>query len=557
MRLSGRARSYYLLAAVFLLALAVRGLYLWQISEAPFFDLRLGDGNAYHTWARNIADGDWLGEGVFYQAPLYPYFLAAVYKLFNDSAVTVRIVQALTGSASCVLLASAGIALFGPSGVIAGVLLALYPPAIFLESVIEKTALITLLTSALLALLVFSRKAANWRNLAGAGAVLGLLALVRENALLLVVPAVLWVAFETASGPLGQRLPNVLRFTAGCALILIPTGIRNLVVGGEFHLTTSQFGPNFYIGNHAGADGTYQPLVEGHGNVTFERDDATQLAQQAMGRDLAPSEVSHFWAKQALHYIVSNPGDWLLLTARKLAITLNAAERIDTESQYVYGEWSWMLRLLRPFDFGVVLTLAALGIVFTREHWRHFWLLYAIAAVYTVSTALFYVFARYRFPVVPVLMLLAAAGLVHGRDLWKARGGTRKRLTVAAMVGAATLVVSHLRVVDTSIDRAVNYLAIASGLARYPDRHAEAVEFYNRTIAEDPQWPPARYGLGILLTQMGRAQEAIPHLQTALAAWPNYAEAHYALSIAMMAAGRPVEAMHEYDEATRLGFHPQ
>ena len=51
----------------------------------------------------------------------------------------------------------------------------------------------------------------------------------------------------------------------------MPVGLRNKAVGGEFHLTTSQLGPNFYIGNHAGAIGTYEALVVGHGSAADER----------------------------------------------------------------------------------------------------------------------------------------------------------------------------------------------------------------------------------------------------------------------------------------------
>ena len=65
-----------LLLAIALLALVVRLIYIWQISHAPFFHLRLGDAAEYHQWALRIVGGDWRGEGVFYQAPLYPYFLA-------------------------------------------------------------------------------------------------------------------------------------------------------------------------------------------------------------------------------------------------------------------------------------------------------------------------------------------------------------------------------------------------------------------------------------------------------------------------------------------------
>ena len=54
--------------------------------------------------------------------------------------------------------------------------------------------------------------------------------------------------------------------------------LRNRVVAGEFHLTTSQLGPNFYIGNHPGADGSYRPLSFGRGDALREREDATRLA---------------------------------------------------------------------------------------------------------------------------------------------------------------------------------------------------------------------------------------------------------------------------------------
>ena len=115
------------LAAVWLLAFAVRVLYLWQIADAPFFGLRLGDAEAYHEWARRIAAGDWPGSGVFYQAPLYPYCLALIYSTVGESVAIVRLFQAMLGATSCALLGAAGIALFGRAGLAAGLALAIYP----------------------------------------------------------------------------------------------------------------------------------------------------------------------------------------------------------------------------------------------------------------------------------------------------------------------------------------------------------------------------------------------------------------------------------------------
>ena len=60
---------------IFAVALAVRLIHIWQIKPSPFFDILLGDANGYDQWAQRLAAGDWIGSDVFYQAPLYPYFL--------------------------------------------------------------------------------------------------------------------------------------------------------------------------------------------------------------------------------------------------------------------------------------------------------------------------------------------------------------------------------------------------------------------------------------------------------------------------------------------------
>ena len=62
-------------AALFVVAMAVRLLHLWAIRDTAFFDVLMGDARSYDLWAQRLAAGDWIGADVFYQAPLYPYFL--------------------------------------------------------------------------------------------------------------------------------------------------------------------------------------------------------------------------------------------------------------------------------------------------------------------------------------------------------------------------------------------------------------------------------------------------------------------------------------------------
>jgi hypothetical protein len=135
-----------------------------------------------------------------------------------------------------------------------------------------------------------------------------------------------------------QRLRRAAVFLAGLALVLVPVAARNSIVGGGFYITTSQFGPNLYIGNNPAADGTYQSLRYGRGAPEYERQDATELAEHALGKTLTPSEVSSYWTDKALEFITSHPAAWLRLTSRKVALLWNATEMLDTESQDAHAE---------------------------------------------------------------------------------------------------------------------------------------------------------------------------------------------------------------------------
>src|SRR5262249_17858634 len=134
------------------------------------------------------------------------------------------------------------------------------------------------------------------------GVVLGCLALTRENALVLAVACLVW-ALTREGVTSRQRRLAVSVFVLGLAIVLVPVAVRNAVVGGEWTLTPSQFGSNFYLGNNARADGTASSLQGGRGSSEYEQRDAVDLAERAAGRHLTPGEVSRYWTAQALAFI--------------------------------------------------------------------------------------------------------------------------------------------------------------------------------------------------------------------------------------------------------------
>ena len=182
--------------AIFAVALIVRLIHVWQIRKAPFFSVLVGDSRAYDEWARQIAGGDWWGHEVFYQAPLYPYFLGALYATAGRDLLVVRICQAILGSIACVWLGLAGRRFFSRRvGFGAGLLLALYAPAIFFDSLLQKSVLdvfFVCMTTWIVSGLVVGEARLRWPWW-WAGLCVGALSLTRENALVFAAVMLVWI----------------------------------------------------------------------------------------------------------------------------------------------------------------------------------------------------------------------------------------------------------------------------------------------------------------------------------------------------------------------------
>jgi tetratricopeptide (TPR) repeat protein len=542
---------WWLFIAVALLAIAVRLIVWRQLSGSPVGDLVIGDGAAYDIWARQIAAGDWFGDRVFYQAPLYPYFLAGLYKLFAPGLATVRLAQIACDALSCVLLMLASARLFDRRiALTAGSILALYPTSIFASMLVQKTSLEVLLLTASLAAIVTAIQQPRVLTWLVSGLTLGLLGLTRENALLLVALTAAWPVIALRHGSRRDRAASAAAVLLGAVLVIAPVTVRNYIVsGGEFHITTSQLGPNLYIGNHAGATGSYTPLKPGRGSAEFERLDATDLAQRATGGNLTDAGVSAYWTQQAITFITHEPGAWVQLMLRKTLLLLNDGEMTDTDDQNVYAEFSPLLRAFSlPLHAGVVLALAAAGAVLTWRQRRGLVLL-AMMTVYAASVIAFYVVARYRFPLLVMAMPLSAAAVVMlltaiRRLDWPRLIGP---VVAAGCVGGLAL----LPLVSREQSMAVSYynLGVVANDRGQVDR---AIDWYERALTLNPAYVDAHNNLGVALADRGHIDEACTHFRTALTLCPTLVEAYENLGNTLTRMGKFADAAHAYRRAVEL-----
>jgi tetratricopeptide (TPR) repeat protein len=533
---------------IFVVALAVRLLHLWQLQSTPFFDVLLGDAKGYDQWAQRLAAGDWIGTEVFYQAPLYPYFLGVLYAIFGHDLLIVRIVQAVIGSASCVFLGLAGTRLFSkPVGLAAGLGLALWAPAIFFDSLLQKSVLDMFFMCVSLWLVSgigeqgsgIRDQGSGLRAALPLGCSLAAFALTRENGLLLISVVAIWLVLEHRR-QLGY-------FAAGLAIVFAPVVVRNYSIDGGIYLTTSQFGSNFYIGNNPNADGTYASIRFGRGAPEFERIDATEIAEESAGRALSPAEVSSFWTTRALNYITSQPGDWLALTGRKILLLFNRSEMVDTESQESYEEFSWPLRALGWIGhFGILVPLAVIGFFVSWPDRRRLWPLYALAVTYAASVVMFYVFARYRYPLVPFLLLFASTPFDAKARESLARlftQGSRRLLLAAAVASAIAL--ANWPLLSSTLMRAITENNLGTALAER-GRHDEAIVHHEKAIALRPDYAPAYNNLGATLRAAGRLDEAVARYRKALELNPEFASASYNLANALLEQGKAGDSVESF-----------
>lgn len=538
-----------------LLLLCLCGLFLriWhliQTAAVPTSYSLSGDSAGYFEWAQRIAAGDWLGDLPFYQAPLYPYVLAILMKAFGAEIVGIRFVQAFFGAVSIGLIGLATRPLFGSTvALLAALILAVYPPAIFYDGIIQKTSLASLLLCGLLAVLTRLDRRPQWLYSLSAGLLLGLLTLTRENALLWTPLPLLWIGLGLNGLKPRRRVWLAASYGCGLWLALFPVAARNAYVGGEWSATTFQSGPNFYIGNHLDANGLYQPLVPGHETPMYERADAQRLAEQAEGRSLTSREVSRFWMNLALDEIRSAPGHWAGLMATKVLMVINRYEVPDVESMQVYRQFSPPLQALAMIGhFGLLGPLAVMGIAQSWQDRRQLWLFYLLSLSMVAAVAMFFILGRYRYPLVPLLTPFAAYALHAG---WKAirlrqTQGLKWPLAIGFLVGGLCNLPIHDRVTLEASS------LMNQGAAAGQAGNLEAsIRWIGAAISLQPEMPEAHFNLGRALSLSGRYAEAVAAFREAQRQSPELVMVDYQLGDALEKLGDRAVALIHYRRAAQ------
>ncbi|PKL49508.1 MAG: hypothetical protein CVV42_05855 [Candidatus Riflebacteria bacterium HGW-Riflebacteria-2] len=365
--------------------------------------------------AENIALAEKIFTGTlpaepFYRAMLYPLFLA----IFRFAGTEPDMMMAAAGTAGMVfhllttlLIAHIAFILWKTetASLLAGALYGFYPLAVyFAAEPLDITAAIFCLS---LGMYFYLRKFNEASLLSGliSGLAIGIGGLFRANVLAL---AGLFVV-DLFIGD--QRRRAVMALSA-VILMTVASGLVGWWHSGEFRLMPWQGSFVLYAANSASANGKYfnQTIFLpdrdlSHNPARMESEILYARATGASG-SYSIDDFNSFWRDKTLRHISENPGQWLGLQFRKFYYLLNNFEQYNNKTYAFHRDMSPALRY-NPLCWGVLLIVAVLALInasaFSSELKRVLLALLLLAS----GTIVFLVSARFRFLLVPLLVMIA------------------------------------------------------------------------------------------------------------------------------------------------------
>ena len=533
---------------VFVVALGVRLLYLWQASDSPSFLMPLVDSEIYDRAARGLAAGDGFGEAFFYQPFFYPFFLGLVYAVSGSSIVVAKVVQAMIGAATCALACGLSGRLFDRrTGVAAGMVIAAFGPLVFFDGELLATGWAALWSVVLVGFFVAAAERRETKLFALVGFFSGLAIITRPTFLPFAAAAALWLVWTVGRGQRSALARAVIPMVAGFALVALPVAWLCHGTTGRFTFLPASGGLNLHIGNNPEPCDTL---------TTRPGQDWRDLVSQPAraGAD-GLWETDRFFRDRFNAFVADDPVAFVSGIGAKSLMFVSSREIPRNLDIYMFRPFSSVLWMSVwkvggfGFPFGVLLPFAALGLI---VGWRRLpvpVLLYL--ALYPLAVIAVFVSARYRAPVVPVLAVVATVGVVWLIDTLRAgrfQGVAGAVAVLAAVLALAVIPGPFCQEEDLSGE---HWFLVAAAELRNGDRQ-QAVQSMRRAVEFEPGYFEARYQLGSLLLEMGEVAEAAVHLERAVSERPDFALGHRELGTAYGRLGRLDDARVELERAQAL-----
>lgn len=372
----------WLVGAVVLAAFLSRAIYS-QVRAERLDALVVSDMRTYHLLAVSLIEKGYFGvESPWsYRPPLYPFFLAAVYKAAGIGWPAVRIAQSGLGALSVLLLFLLGRGLIGEAPALLAALLAAFDPSlIHLSGVLLSESLYIPLSLLLLYFLQRGLGAGRPGDFFLAGVSGGFAALCRPAVLPFLVLALLLFAAVRRSGK-ARRAAGIggwALMLAAALLVIGPWTLRNYRVHRRFVPISTNGGVMLWMGLHHGASGSYD-FPPGN-NPLYDLKDEVERDRRG--------------TRESLRFVRERPGEAIALAGKKFLLF-----------------WEFYPATGSGKIFPLFLIAGAAGLLLSLRAWRRWLPIYLYAACFMGVHLFAHSSYRYRYPLHPILALFAALAL--------------------------------------------------------------------------------------------------------------------------------------------------
>jgi hypothetical protein len=570
------------LLVLILVGCIIRVGYFVEHSRNPAFAVPTLDQKYYDTVARMLVAREDLHQLHGFKPLLYPMFLAALYKLSGGAALPLAIViQHGLGVATGLIVALLSAYLFRNrlAGLIAGAIYLLAPlPLMFEGELLVESSYTFLICLSLLVHLKAAERCSRrsnevsgqrlhpWCWLLGGGLTV-LAAQARPNILvfLAVYPLfALWLwSFERRQpseepSSVNPFIPLLGLVGALCMGLL--WGCINLKQSRHFHLLSGAGGVNLYLGNKRGSKGItaeqerrvsysdrYQDAIEVWAREEY---DAAMRDQGQQPQDDDPTVVSRYWTGRAFSEIRADPFAWVRLLARKTWLMLWNTEIPNNKSFAFFQQESVWLHLL-PVRWVMLLMLAPVGIcaAVTRGNRNALFVVVVLALFYSAGNILFFISDRYRYPIWPVMAVIAGGGLVAVLRTIQSRNIRALSLVGLSIVAMAAISLPNWAGVQLpTFARDYLFRSIAwSEKGHFP----ESLKDIDQSLKLDPADPSALQQRGIVLFALERPAESKTSFEQALELSPGEGVTWNNLGVVYERLGETNAALGAFVSATR------
>jgi tetratricopeptide (TPR) repeat protein len=524
------SKDFIIILIIFLAALSVRLIYLFQISSSPAFTIPTIDSSTYHKAALGLINEGVMADTFFWQGFFYPFFLSRFYYFTGSSLVAAKIFGAALGSVTCVLVYFLGRELFSRStSVLAALLVTLYGPLVFFDTELLAAGWAAFWSAALVLLLLRSAKPQAKQPLyALTGLCAGLAVITRAFFIIFVAAASLWLIWKICLVAPNRKeaLKRVVLFVCAAMIVPIIVGCVSYIERGSFDPLPKAGAINLYVGNNPDSVHTIELRPGRQWSHIFI------LPQMHDIKDKA--EYPAFFRQQFFDYVKSEPGDYLKGLLRKTLQFTSSREIPRNSDVYLNRKYSSLLSVLTfkagkfGFPFGLLFPFAVVGLILNIRRIPAPVLLFLI--LYPLAVILVFVCARYRVPIIPVLVLPAALGIQKAIELLR-----RRRFAVLCLLISAVIVIAAASSLAGPFGQETfNYEAeMYYFIAKHSYKNGD-IEQANKLLAKAAElksdYADAYILRGTMYSQADQPQRAVEYLSKAVELAPDFYTGRYHLA---------------------------